>query len=201
MYWLSDRDNEPSSSDTLHRLTHFAKRTCTQVSEEELEVAADHLNVRWVDGDVSRWVALACFWHDPHFLWNFMLDAIEAAVDDDDLSKIASELAEHILAHYGTMMPYFEHQAARDDKFARMLTGVWRHRMCDDVWIRLRAMQARVQAPLLSMIPIENGVEYRAGHMSADDRATPDKGRYRRDTNGEWYVSWNRTGTKAPKAG
>ncbi len=115
-----------------------------------------------------------------------MLNAVAFAETEDHLGRIACGLAEILLAHYGSLMPLFEERARKDPKFARMLTGVWRHRMSDEVWMRLRALQAAVELPLSQMIPLENGIDYMAEHLKPDDRSTPDKGRYSRDAAGNW---------------
>jgi hypothetical protein len=120
----------------------------------------------------------------PHYLWNFMLDTVYLAENDGHLEKIASNLAEHILAYYGSMIPHFEKQAANSTKFAKMLTGVWRHKMGDDVWMRLRKIQTSVVNPLGNMISLEYGVEYMAGSLAPSDRDRTDKGRYRRNATG-----------------
>ena len=103
------------------------------VSQEVLQEATCHLTGRLSKGDVNKWIVFICFWGHPHTLWDFMLDAVEMAVDDRDLQVIATELAEHILAHYGSMIGHFESRASSDRNFRRMLTGVWRHRMSDEV--------------------------------------------------------------------
>jgi len=137
-------------------------------------------------GDVDQWVTFITFFAHPNALWNFMLDAVAAAENDDQLEKIAASLAEHILAHYGSTIPRFEAQALRDSRFKRMLTGVWRHRMSDHVWMRLRAIQSDVHAPLSNMIPLEHGVDYMSDSLSQDDRKHDDKGRYILQADGDW---------------
>lgn len=115
-----------------------------------------------------------------------MVDTVALAKNDGHLSEIANSLAIHILAHYGSMMPDFEEVASTDQKFKRMLTGVWRHRMSDDVWNRLRIMHSEVSDPLASMIPLENGAEYMSASLTQSDRVNANKGPYFKDEGGDW---------------
>ena len=62
---------------------------------------------------------------------------------------IAAGPLEHILGHHGeAYIGVVESEAARDDKFARMLTGAWKYMMSNEVWGRVQAIQARVLDPL-----------------------------------------------------
>lgn len=189
MYWLRSEELNLQDQNTLEKLRSFVRQRELQVSDQVLEKASDFLHSGFSKGDVEQWIVFICFWWHPHALWNFTIDAMAAAENDDDFGRIAVGLAEHILAHYGSMMPYFEARAAVDPDFKRMLTGVWRHRMSADVWTRLRALQAEVPDPLGNMIPLAKGVEYGADRLKLSDRSTDDKGRYRRDSSGEWQVA------------
>lgn len=187
-YWLQDDPKTLDERKGIECLRQFADGKRLLVSDAVLQQAVHHLNGGLAKGDVGQWIVLICFWGHPHAIWDFMLDALSVAESDEHLGKIATGLAEHILAHYGSMMPYFEEYARADSRFKRMLTGVWRHRMSDDVWMRLRAMQAEVSDPLSTMIPLEHGVEYMAHSLSREDRVNEDKSRcrYRRDAEGNW---------------
>ncbi|NSY38533.1 DUF6869 domain-containing protein [Leisingera sp. ANG59] len=189
VYWLRSEELNLQDQDTLEKLRSFVRQRKLQVTNQVLENACDYLHSGLSKGDVEQWIVFICFWANPNALWNFTIDAMAAAENDDDLGRIAVGLAEHILAHYGSMMPYFEARASVDPDFKRMLTGVWRHRMSDDVWMRLRALQAEVPNPLGNMIPLEKGVEHMAHSLKPDDRANDDKGRYQRDNTGEWQVA------------
>ena len=185
-YWLNTEEQINTSKSNLEHLRQFAEERNLVISEAGLQEAADHLDVELAGRNVNGWVVFISFFGHPHNLWNFMLDAVLAAKNDEHLLKIAAGPAEHILAHYGSMVPYFEEQARRDRKFKRMLTGVWRHRMSDDVWMRLRAIQSDVPDPFSSMIPLDQGIAYMADSLSQADRENDDKGMYRRDAKGEW---------------
>ena len=185
-FWL-DGDLQPDNNATkLQQLTSFVEKRQFRTADDAVENAAKHLQVRFVKEDVRTWVCWLSFMGHPHAIWNFMLNAVCLAKTDDQLWRIASDLAEILLAHYGSLMPFFENQARKDPKFARMLTGAWRHRMCDDVWVRLRVLQAEVETPLPQVISLENGLEYMARHVSQSDRDTLDKGRYSPDAKGNW---------------
>jgi len=185
-YWLDTKDFIKKSDSSAPALRQFAERRGFSVSDEDLQKAAVHLDGEMSEGDPNRWVVFICFFGHPHALWNFMMDAMSVASCSNDYHKIATELAEHILAHYGSMIGYFEKIAKADNRFVHMLTGVWRHRMSDDVWMRLRAIQAQDCDPLPMMIPLENGVDYMAHSLSEEDRTSPDKGRYILDAEGNW---------------
>lgn len=185
-YWL-DTDSKNNSLKSIEKqIQNSAKDRSFEISYETMQKVTRHLSIELIDGDINQWVVSVCFTGHPHTLWNFMLDAVDMANNDQHLEKIATELAEHILAHYGTMIDYFENWAKQDQKFKRMLTGVWRHRMSDDVWMRLRAIQSEVGDPLPNMIPLEHGLEYMAKSLSLDDRRNSDKGPYIRNADGKW---------------
>ncbi len=190
-FWLDSENQEYPPKPPLERLRQFAEERRYAISDADLQEAADHLSGKLAGGEADGWVVFICFWGHPRALWNFMIDAVAMADNDGHLEKIAACLAEHILAHYGSMIPHFEFWAKKDCTFKRMLTGVWRHRMSDDVWMRLRAIQAEVPDPLSNLIALEQGVEYMADTMSAEDRKNDDKTgcRYCRDSDGKWQKS------------
>lgn len=168
------------------RLTSFVKERQFKITDDAIADAAQHLESDFVNEDVDQWVTAFSFMGHPHAIWNFMLDAVALAKTDDHLGRIACGLAETLLSHYGSLMPLFESQARKDPKFACMLTGVWRHGMCDDVWTRLRALQADVALPLAQMVPAESGLDDMAEHLTPEDRNRPDKGLYSLDVKGNW---------------
>ena len=184
-YWL-DTKTTPSTANIKTAIRKSAEDRSFEIEPETIQEVVDHINGAQAGGDVNQWVVFICFRGHPHTLWNLMLDAVSLAKKDQHLEKIAAELAEHILSHYGSMIDYFEKWSEEDQVFKRMLTGVWRHRMSDEVWVRLRAIQADVSDPLPNMIPIEHGKDYMWESLSNDDRTTSDKGFYVRNKYGEW---------------
>ena len=51
------------------------------------------------------------------------------------------------------MIDRVESEAARDPRFRRVLSGVWKLEMSDAVWDRVRRIQATVADPLPEMRP------------------------------------------------
>ncbi len=185
-YWLDGRLQSNSKHSLRDRLISFTKEHKFKVADAAIAKAEEHLQNNFANEDIEQWVVVISFMGHPHAIWNFMLDAVALAKSEDHLERIACGLAETLLAHYGSLMSLFEERARKDPKFARMLTGVWRHRMCDDVWMRLRALQATIPLPLRPMIPLENGIDYMSEHLKPEDRNTPDKGMYSLDAKGNW---------------
>lgn len=187
-YWLHGIDKHNSPEPPKTRLRAFARARSLPVADSVFEEAAEHLEAELLNGDVGLWVVRLCFRGHPYFIWNFMIDAMQMAETDENLQMIAAQLPEFLLAHYGSLIPLFERHARDDQRFRRMLTGVWRHRMSDNVWMRLRAIQAEVPDPLPSMLSLDHGVDHKADTMSPEDRRTDDKGRFKLNADGEWEV-------------
>ncbi|WP_282181464.1 DUF6869 domain-containing protein [Aliiroseovarius marinus] len=189
-YWLREDARPAASQSILDNLTEFARERNYQISTSDLQKAADHLSVPLAAGDVGLWVVQICFWAHPHALWNFMLDAVASAENDSDLIRVANDLGVHILAHYGSMFPHFERQAKQDRMFARMVTGIWRHRMSDDVWKSLRQLQREVPDPLPNMPDLNEQFDC----LRDEDRTKADKGLFVRDQDGNWTLKHAKSG-------
>ncbi|MGL4460589.1 MAG: DUF6869 domain-containing protein [Planctomycetia bacterium] len=100
---------------------------------------------------VGQAVVMMNFVASPEQQWLFIRAAIDQANSDDELGSIAAGPLEHILGRHGdAYIETVEVEAARDTKFARMLTGAWKYMMSDEVWGRVQAIQARVPDPLKS---------------------------------------------------
>ena len=85
----------------------------------------------------------------PELLWQFIQMAVDYAESDNDLSHIAAGPLEHLLGWHGDQyIAIVEKYAESNLKFARMMTGVWRYLMTDEVWQRVQAIQAKVSVPL-----------------------------------------------------
>ena len=169
-------------------LQQYAQQKRYSVSDIQLDEAADHLTGRLVQGDAEQWVVCVCYWGHPNATWNVMMDALMLAENDDHLVTIARGPAEHLLSYYGSMVPRFVNRSRRDPCFKRMLTGVWRHRMSDRVWSRLRVIQLEVADPLPGgpHKVLEHGRSLDT--IREEDRGTDDKGRYRLNADGCWDV-------------
>jgi len=101
--------------------------------------------------EIEQSVVLMNFTASPESQWNFLVKAVTHAQSEEELAHIAAGPLEHLLGKHGAaMIDRVEALAATDEKFARMLTGTWRHVMSDSVWQRVQAIQARVQNPLRS---------------------------------------------------
>lgn len=96
------------------------------------------------DVDVRQSVVMMNFMAAPEQQWQFLMAAVRQAESDDELSHIAAGPMEHLLGWHGPKyIDAVEAQATADPKFERMLAGVWKYMMKDDVWERIQAMQAR----------------------------------------------------------
>jgi hypothetical protein len=90
----------------------------------------------------------------PEDQWTFIRTAMARAETDDELGAIAAGPVEHLLSYHGpAYIGRVEEWAAGDARVARMLTGVWRHLMSDEVWARLRAIQLAVADKLPAFRP------------------------------------------------
>ena len=181
MFWLHSADDSASSN--LTKIQNFVSNQKLEVSDALVDRAAATLGANPVD----QWITFVCFWADPPTIWRLMVDAVDVAHTDDDLQAIATDLAEHLLGHYGSTLPWFASKAQHNPKFKRMLTGVWRHKTSTRVWAVIRKIQAEVSDPLDAMISLEHGADYLADHVSDFDQQTDDKAmRYARSESGRW---------------
>jgi hypothetical protein len=91
--------------------------------------------------------------------WGVILDLIAEAPDDDRvLQDIAAGPLEGFLDRFdAAVIDRVEAEAARDQRFRRVLCGVWKHAMSGPVWARVRALQATVPDPLPEMRPFTAG--------------------------------------------
>jgi hypothetical protein len=97
--------------------------------------------------DVSQSVVMMNFTASPERQWQFILAAIEHA-SDDELGHIAAGPIEHLLGKHGDKyIEKVEQRAEADPKFARMLAGVWKYMMNDEVWARVEVLKAKYPAP------------------------------------------------------
>src|SRR5262249_25692720 len=85
------------------------------------------------ESDVGQSVVMMNFFARPAKQWQFILAAM-AHASDEELGHIAAGPVECLLGKYGEeYIGEVERQAASDPKFARMLAGVWKYMMSDDV--------------------------------------------------------------------
>lgn len=89
------------------------------------------------------------FTADPEVQWDFILIALRLADTNEHLAILGAGPLEHLLGWHGPdYIERVEAEAARDTKFARALTGVWRYLMTPEVWERVQAARAHVDDPL-----------------------------------------------------
>jgi hypothetical protein len=83
------------------------------------------------------------FLASPVEQWETILEIVREAPDDETvLGAIAAGPVEGLLAQHGAMViDRFEDEAKQNPKFLRVLTGVWRNRMPEEVWQRVQALQ------------------------------------------------------------
>ena len=99
------------------------------------------------EADVGQSVVMMNFTARPEQQWQFILAAIHHA-SDVELGHIAAGPVEHLLGKHGeNYIEKVEQRAEADPKFARMLAGVWKYMMTDEVWARVEALKARYPAP------------------------------------------------------
>jgi hypothetical protein len=97
-------------------------------------------------GDASQSVVMMNFTARPEQQWQFILAAVVHA-SDDELGDIAAGPMEHLLGKHGELyIENVEQRAEADPKFARMLAGVWKYMMTDEVWARVQVLKARYAA-------------------------------------------------------
>jgi hypothetical protein len=105
-------------------------------------------------GDAAMAIVGMTFLSPPEEQWQMVLEAVRQARSDDHLGHIAAGPIEGLLGRHGERcIGWIEHQAAADPKFARAMTGVWKHLMSDKIWARVQALQRRVPSPLPSYRP------------------------------------------------
>jgi hypothetical protein len=95
------------------------------------------------ESDVGQSVVVMNFTAKPEQQWQFILAAL-AHASDAELGHIAAGPMEHLLGKHGEKyIEEIERRAASDPRFARMLSGVWKYMMSDEVWARVEALKAR----------------------------------------------------------
>ena len=131
----------PSDWDGFAKAWLAELRASSPPGESDVQPAAEF--------DVGQAVVMMTFTADPEHQWQFIRSALAHADSDDDLSHIGAGPVEHLLGWHGEdFIARVEAQAAADATFARMLTGVWKYTMDDEVWARVQAIQSRVSNPL-----------------------------------------------------
>ena len=83
---------------------------------------------------------------DPDLCWTMILAVLARDQSDEVLSSIAAGPMEELLAEHGPrMLPLVEAKWRQDAIFRRMLHGVWRHGMKQEVWARVQALNEKAR--------------------------------------------------------
>lgn len=78
--------------------------------------------------------------HKPLIAWELVLQILAADSSGDIQEVLAAGPLEDLLSKHGpVLIEAVEGQAMADPEFARLLGGVWRNSMTDDVWGRVQA--------------------------------------------------------------
>jgi hypothetical protein len=116
--------------------SHFARDWVRQL----------RLGVQEGERDWGDTVTMMNFLARPEHQWKFILLAVGHAQTDDELAHIAAGPIEHLLGSHGEKyIAAIESQAASDAKFAKAMTGVWRHMMSDEIWNRVQIIQQQAE--------------------------------------------------------
>ena len=80
----------------------------------------------------------------PHKAWRVILLIWSMDQSTETMQHLSAGEIEDLLSRNGTeMIPLVEAEARRDPSFAKLLGGVWKNRMTDEVWSRLQAVWDR----------------------------------------------------------
>ena len=97
------------------------------------------------------------FYTDHFQQWDLILELVERAPNDDQvLQDIAAGPIEGFLGRFDNqVIERVEREAAINDKFRRVLSGVWKHGMSDATWNRVRTIQKTANNPLPEAVSFE----------------------------------------------
>ena len=78
---------------------------------------------------------------DPELAWPIIEEILHIDSSDRMLAIVAAGPVEDLLAHHGAaFIERIEKLAGREPIFRKMLGGVWRSKISEDVWKRLKAV-------------------------------------------------------------
>lgn len=124
----------------------FARAWIEKLRESHDEATKAPSEDEW---DVGDSVVQMNFTAPSECQWLFILSALKYADSDDELSHLAAGPVEHLLGWHGVQyIEIVEREAEHNPKFAKMLTGVWKYTMNNEVWQRVQTLQARATSPL-----------------------------------------------------
>ena len=106
------------------------------------------------ESEIDESVVIMNFTAKPEQQWVFILATINFAESDDELGSIAAGPIEHLLGKFGKdYIEIVEKEATNNLKFSRAMTGVWKYMIDDDIWERIKKLQANVKDPLPAYKP------------------------------------------------
>ena len=112
------------------------------VAGQEAEGATpEHEANWWAVSQVMDWALEG----EAESLWQFILLAYKRDISDMVVAVLAAGPVEDLLAKHGPdYIGRVERLARVDEKFNRLLGGVWRNNMTDEVWGRVQAARKEV---------------------------------------------------------
>jgi hypothetical protein len=120
--------------------------------EKDEDLAHAYIAAKQTAFKSEQWQAL--FWtHErvnyltrylPHKAWHVILLIWSMDRSIKTIQSLSAGEIENLLARNGIeMIALVEAEARRDPSFAKLLGGVWKNRMADEVWLRLQAVWDR----------------------------------------------------------
>jgi uncharacterized lipoprotein len=80
----------------------------------------------------------------PKEAWQLVLRVLQLDRSAEIQQVLSAGPLEDLLSHHGdTMIPLVEAEARKNPVFAKLLGGVWKNAMSDEVWERVRAVWDR----------------------------------------------------------
>lgn len=102
---------------------------------------SEHSENWWAISQVMDW-SIA---NDDESLWAFILATYWRKMSNRALANLAAGSVEDLLAGHGAAyIDRVETLARRDPLFNRLLGGVWRNSITDDVWARIEKVRREV---------------------------------------------------------
>jgi len=96
----------------------------------------------WAHTRVLEWSIVDA---KPELLWQFVAAAYKREMPDTAFAVLAAGPMEDLLAHHGPdYIDRVEELARKDPKFNRLLGGVWKNSMTDEIWHRVQAIRKEV---------------------------------------------------------
>ncbi len=136
---LDDRWDDLTDSDWKQ----FATCWFNGLAERDEGVLPDLPRILDEEQDAGAFVVQMNFTASHQSQWKFITTAFELAADEN-LGAIAAGPLEHVMWKHGDLyIDQIESMSQRDPRFAAMVDGCWQHKMSDENWRRIQAIQNR----------------------------------------------------------